>query len=140
MFHRWNSIKNVAYETNHRGRTYRLCHVRGTLYANFPVGKQTTYEQLGYFDERFYVCAADPDLSLKAWNAGMRIVPAIGAIIDHDEHEDERRIADSARADQDNARLFEKWDLPPKNPRYNDFDPARPCTLRGLRDGIAQAA
>ena len=46
MFHRWNSLKNVAYETDHRGRTYRLCHVRGTLYANFPVGMRETYEKL----------------------------------------------------------------------------------------------
>src|SRR4051812_20551461 len=26
MFHRWHSTKNVAYETEHRGQTYRLCH------------------------------------------------------------------------------------------------------------------
>lgn len=140
MFHRWNSVKNVAYETAHRGRTYRLCHVRGTLYANFPIGKREIYERLGWFDERYFVCAADPDLSLKAWHAGMRIIPALGSLIDHDEHDDERRIADSARADADNEKLFAKWDLPAKNPRFNDFDPARPCTLRGLRAPTAKAA
>jgi len=140
MFHRWNSMRNVAYETEHRGRTYRLCHVRGTLYANFPVGRRETYEKLGYFDERYYVCAADPDLSLKAWNSGLRIMPAYNALIDHDELHDERRIADSSVAEEDNNKLFEKWDLPPKNPFRNDFNPAYPCTLRGLRRAGAAAA
>jgi GT2 family glycosyltransferase len=140
MFHRWHSTKNVAYETDHRGRTYRLCHVRGTFYANFPVGKRETYQRLQYFDERYFVCAADPDLSLKAWHAGLKIVPAYGALIDHDEVFDDRRNSDSRFAEQDNQKLFEKWNLPEKNPRRNDFDPARPCTLRGLRDGTALAA
>jgi GT2 family glycosyltransferase len=140
MFHRWHSVKNVAYETVARGQTYRLCHVRGTLYANFPVGRRETYERLGYFDERYFVCAADPDLSLKAWHAGMKVVPAYGALIDHDELDDERRIGDSRFAEQDNARLFDKWDLPSKSPARNDFDPANPCTLRGLRSPDALAA
>jgi len=140
MFHRWNSMKNIAYETVHRGRTYRLCHVRGTLYANFPVGKRETYERLGFFDERYFVRAADPDLSLKAWHAGLRVIPACGAMIDHDEVEDDRRTADSTFGDEDNAKLFAKWDLPPKNPSRNDFDAARPCTLRGLREPVARAA
>src|SRR5450432_167345 len=47
MFHRWNSMRNIAYETQHAGKTFRLCHVRGTLYANFPMGRRTTYERLG---------------------------------------------------------------------------------------------
>jgi GT2 family glycosyltransferase len=140
MFHRWNSLKNVAYETEHRGRTYRLCHVRGTLYANFPVGKREMYEKLNYFDERYFVCAADPDLSLKAWHAGLKTVPAYGALIDHDEVLDDRRNSDSKFAEQDNQKLFDKWDLPARNPQRNDFDPARPCTLRGLRDVNALAA
>ncbi|HVT87480.1 MAG TPA: glycosyltransferase [Tepidisphaeraceae bacterium] len=140
MFHRWNSTKNVAYETDHRGRTYRLCHVRGTLYANFPMGRRETYERLDYFDERFYICGADPDLSLKAWYSGMSIVPAIGAIIDHDEVEDARRVEDSAQAKHDNDALFEKWELPPRNPYRNDFDPKNPCTLRILRDVLCHAA
>ncbi len=133
MFHRWHSRWNIAYETCHEHRKYQLCHVRGTLYANFPVGRRETFERLGFFDERFYVCAADPDLSLKAWNAGMSIVPAFGAIIDHDEVVDDRRTVDSTRGQEDNARLFAKWDLPPKNTVKNDFDPANPCTLIGLR-------
>jgi GT2 family glycosyltransferase len=140
MFHRWQSLKNVAYQLESRGRTFRLCHVRGTLYANFPLGRRQTYERLGYFDERYYVCAADPDLSLKAWDAGMRVVPAYLAMIDHDEVEDERRMGDSIRGAQDNNALFEKWDLPPKNPLRNDFDAANPCTLRGLRTAMTIAA
>ena len=140
LFHRWATMKNIAYETIHEGRRYRLCHVRGTLYANFPVGRRETFERLNYFDERYYFYAADPDLSLKAWHAGLRIVPAYGAILDHDIHDDHRRIADESAAARDNVLLFEKWDLPPKNLLRNDFDPANPCTLRGLRSQTQQAA
>jgi GT2 family glycosyltransferase len=141
MFHQWHSTRNVAYETRVAGQLFRLCHIRGTLYANFPLGRRATYERLDYFDERYYVQAADPDLSLKAWHAGMRIVPAYGAIIDHDEVIDARRAADHPQMSSDNAKLFAKWDLPAKNLTFNDFDPMRPCTLRGLRDeAIAQAA
>ncbi|MGH7177444.1 MAG: glycosyltransferase family 2 protein, partial [Tepidisphaeraceae bacterium] len=140
MFHRWNSTRNIAYETSLRGRVYRLCHVRGTLYANFPMGRRQTFQALGLFDEQYFVRGADPDLSLKAWNMGMRVTPAWDAMIDHDELHDERHMTDEPMADQDNARLFAKWDLPPRNPLRNDFDPERPCTLRGLRDTLAIAA
>jgi GT2 family glycosyltransferase len=140
MFHRWHSTRNVAYETVHEGQVYRLCHVRGTLYANFAMGKRATYQRLDYYDERYFLNAADPDLSLKAWQAGMRIEPAYGSIIEHDEHEDDRRIDDSARGREDNEKLFAKWDLPSKNTRHNDFDPTRPCTLRGLQLPRAIAA
>src|SRR4051794_11651182 len=51
MFHRWHSRWNIAYETTHNGRSYQLCHIRGTLYANFPMGKRETFERLGYLDE-----------------------------------------------------------------------------------------
>ena len=69
----------------------------------------------------------------------MKIIPAYDALIDHDEADDERRTLDSARAEEDNANLFAKWDLPPRNPYRNDFDPLRPCTLRGLRSGAIAA-
>ncbi len=133
MFHRFASERNSAGEIDHEGQTFRLCHVRGTLYANFPIGRRETYQKLGYFDERFYFYGADPDLSLKAWHAGMRVEAAPGCFIDHDEHADERRVLDGDRGREDNEKLFAKWDLPEKNLSRNDFDPGRPCTLRGLR-------
>jgi GT2 family glycosyltransferase len=140
MFHRFAGERNIAFETTHDGKIFRLCHVRGTLYANFPIGRRETYEKLGYFDERFYFLGADPDLSLKAWNAGLRIEPAQRCYIDHDEHADERRAEDSARGREDNRKLFAKWDLPEKNPLRNDFEPACPCTLRGLRPESAKVS
>jgi GT2 family glycosyltransferase len=134
MFHAWHSPRNVSYELEHNGHVYRLCHVRGTLYANFPVGLRSTYEKLGYFDERYFVAAADPDLSLKAWHAGMKILPAYGTMIDHDELSDLRRQDDNEQYRADNEKLFAKWDLPAKNTQTNDFVPMQPCTLRGLRE------
>ena len=134
MYHRSDVTKNVAFEAVRRGVAYRLLHVRGTLYANFGIGRRETFERVGYFDEGYYLNGGDPDFSLKAWNCGMRVEPAKGVFIDHDEHADERRAVDTARGQADNERLFEKWNLPDRNPLRNDFDPARPCTLRGLRE------
>ncbi|HEY0008083.1 MAG TPA: glycosyltransferase family 2 protein [Tepidisphaeraceae bacterium] len=140
MFHHWNSNKNIAFQCERDGTTYSVCHVRGTLYANFPIGRRKVFEQLGFLDEQFVFCAADPDLSLKAWNTGLRVEPAWGVCIDHDEHADDRRAEDSPQMQADNARLFAKWDLPPRNPLANDFDPSRPCTLRGSRSAGSLAA
>lgn len=133
LFHHCDVEKNIAYQTWRLGVPFKLLHVRGTLYANFGMGRRTLFEQLGFFDERYFLNAADPDFSLKVWHAGLRVMPAFGSLIDHDEHEDARRATDSPRAIQDNETLFRKWDLPEKNPAGNDFVPARSCTLRGLR-------
>ncbi len=141
LFHHWHSTRNVAYETTISNKTYRLCHVRGTLYANFGLALRQTFQQLDYFDERYYLNAADPDFSLKAWHAGRPVLPAFGALIDHEELADARRMEDSPRAAEDNAKLFAKWNLPPKNLHRNDFDPAHPCTLSGLNGyPLAEAA
>lgn len=136
MYHRFSSQRNSAAEMIHDGKLYRLCHVRGTLYANFPIGRRETYQKLGYFDERFYFYGADPDLSLKAWHAGLRVEPAKGCFIDHEEHADDRRAADANRGKADNEKLFAKWILPEKNLTRNDFDRARPCTVLGLREDL----
>jgi GT2 family glycosyltransferase len=138
MFHPWHHQKNVAYRRQVQAREFHLCHVRGTLYANFPVGRRETFERLNHFDERYFVCAADPDLSLKAWNAGLTVEPACNSFIDHDETNDDRRAVDSPRGQIDNEKLFAKWNLPPKS-SVNDFNPARPCTLQGMRTSAIAA-
>jgi GT2 family glycosyltransferase len=137
LFHPAQTTRNIAYEAQHKGRPFRLLHVRGTLYANFGMASRSLFERLGYFDERYYLNGADPDFSLKVWHAGLSVVPAFGALIDHDELQDDRRDADRDRGAIDNASLFEKWDLPERNPIANDFDQTRPCTLRGLREARA---
>lgn len=133
MFHAAHTRKNVALEAPHLGRVFHVLHVRGTLYANFGIASRELFERLGYFDERYYLYAADPDFSLKVWHAGFSVVPAPGSLIDHDEVQDARRHADREHFATDNARLFEKWDLPQPNPDFNEFDQTHPCTLRGLR-------
>jgi GT2 family glycosyltransferase len=128
-----SSERNVAMEMRHQGRSFHLQHVRGTLYANFGVAARATFEHLNYFDERYFLNGADPDFSLKVWDAGMKVAPALGAMIDHDELPDERRSDDRGRGEQDNAALFAKWNLPDRNSRESEFDQTHPCTLRGLR-------
>lgn len=133
LFHHSEVEKNIAYQTTCQGKPFKILHIRGTLYANFGLARNATFAQLNYFDERYFLNAADPDFALKVWHAGLQVVPAWGALIDHDEHEDDRRTTDTPRAQEDNRQLFAKWDLPEKNPTQNDFVPYRPNTLRGLR-------
>jgi GT2 family glycosyltransferase len=139
MYHPWHSTKNIAYTKKIDEKAFHLCHVRGTLYANFCMGLRSTYDRLGYFDERYFCQAADPDLSLKAWHSGMSVVPAHASFIDHDEHEDDRRAADQSASSLDNERLFAKWDLPGKS-MVNDFNSQKPCTLRGMLERKSLAA
>ncbi len=139
-FHRTPTLRNIAYQAQRHGEEFKVLHIRGTLYANFGIGRRDTFRKLNYFDERYYLNAADPDFSLKVWHAGLRVVPAWSTLIDHDEHADDRRAADSERARDDNAALFAKWQLPPRNQYVNDFDPLSPCTLQGLAEPIAAAA
>lgn len=132
LFHPSHSTRKIAFKAQHRGTDFHVLHVRGTLYANFGMASRSVFERLGYFDQRYYLNGADPDFSLKVWNAGLSVAPAWGALVDHDEQHDARRQIDSERGAADNARLFEKWNLPERSP-MNDFDQTRPCTLRGLR-------
>ena len=140
LFHAFQGTRNVAYETTFSNNSYRLLHVRGTLYANVGIASAKTFADLNYFDERYFINGADPDFSLKIWNSGRTVAPAYGALIDHDEHDDGRRAVDSTQGREDNERFFAKWNLPPRNPHKNDFDPIRPCTLIGLTDEISKAA
>ena len=137
FFHAWHGTKSVAYESRVAGHVYRILHVRGTLYANFGLARRETFASLGYFDEQFFIYGADPDFSLKVWNAGLKVEPAYMTAIDHDEHVDARRDADADAGERDNQLLFAKWSLPEKNLLRNDFDPAHPCTLQGRRDQAA---
>jgi GT2 family glycosyltransferase len=138
LFHPAQTTRNIAFQVQDHGRAFHLLHVRGTLYANFGMGRREVFERLGFFDERYFLNGADPDFSLKVWHAGLSIVPAEGALIDHDELHDERRDADRDRAARDNTKLFEKWNLPDKHAASNNFDRNRPCTLNGLN--ASQAA
>jgi GT2 family glycosyltransferase len=138
MFHSTPVLGNVAVAVSHHGRTYHVLHVRGTLYANFGLGSRELFERLGYLDERYFLNAADPDFSLKVWDAGFSVAPAFGALIDHDEIADHRRNADVNCGAADNAKLFAKWDLPDRHPRQV-FDRLRPCTSAGLRRDLRRA-
>ncbi|MCB2186149.1 MAG: glycosyltransferase [Deltaproteobacteria bacterium] len=135
LYHTWEVKRNWADQVEHDGRGYGVFHVRGTLYANFGLGRRELFEELGWWDHNYYFWGGDPDFSLKVWEAGYEVKGCPEALICHDCKDDTRRRRDEARARADNERLFAKWDLPPKNTRANDFDPERPCKLRGRRPG-----
>ena len=60
LFHPASTTRNIAFEAIHMGRSYRLLHVRGTLYAYFGIARRQTFERINYFDERFYLNAPTP--------------------------------------------------------------------------------
>ena len=45
MYHRFKATRNVAHQTIVDGQPFALCHVRGTLYANFTVGRRAVFER-----------------------------------------------------------------------------------------------
>lgn len=130
----WNELHGVhvcmptdAPQTEPPSRPVRfgVLHVRGYPYANFGLLRRDLLERLGYLDEGYYYCAWDPDLSLRVQReAGLLVLGAPDALVHHEEHIDERKAADAGeiRA-RDNARLFEKWALPPRG-RFPDPRPA----------------
>lgn len=129
------TIWNVAYEKQVDRRTYRLCHHRGTLYASFPAGRRETFAALGFLDTGFAVAGAEVDLSLRCWEAGLRVEPAYLAAYEHARSDEPRHVADAPAVMADLRRLDAKWSLPAIDGWRNGFDPCNPCTLR--RDGVA---
>ena len=134
FYHNWHSERNVLDEVTFNNTTYQMCHVRGYPYANFGLLRRELLERMGYADERFYFFAFDPDLSLKIQlGQGLKVLGCRRAVVHHDEHHDERKLADLAAGQDDNAKLFAKWPLPPAG-QYLDPRPAYLAALwsRGL--------
>ncbi len=108
----WNRLDSIE----HDGVIYSIYNVRGVPYANFGLIRKELLERVGYLDERYYFCAWDPDLSLKVQrDAGLQVLGCRAALVYHEELIDERKSEDLERVvNEDNARLFEKWKLPPR--------------------------
>ena len=113
FYHNWQSDRNILDQVEHGSETYSLCHVRGYPYANFGLLRRSLLEKVGFADERFYFLGFDPDLSLKVQlEEGLKILGCRQALIRHDEHHDDRKLADLPAGQEDNAKLFAKWNLP----------------------------
>lgn len=113
FYHNWHSERNVLDRVIHEGESYELCHVRGYAYANFGLLRRNLLEKIGYADEKFYFFGFDPDLSLKVQlHENLKVIGCRQALIHHDEHHDDRKLADLSAGREDNARLFAKWKLP----------------------------
>jgi GT2 family glycosyltransferase len=124
FYHNWQSERNILDQVEHDGKIYSLCNVRGYPYANFGLIRRSLLEQVGFADERFHFFGFDPDLSLKVQlSEGLKVIGCRDALIAHEEHHDERKLADLPVGHEDNAKLFAKWDLPEKN-SYPDPSPA----------------
>jgi GT2 family glycosyltransferase len=124
FYHNWHSERNVLDRVEHDGVSYELCHVRGYPYANFGLIRRELLTRIGYADDRFYFFGFDPDLSLKVQiNEGLKVIGCRQALIHHDEHHDERKLSDLAAGQEDNAKLFAKWNLPERD-AYPDPAPA----------------
>ena len=107
----WNKLDTIA----RAGESWSIYNVRGVPYANFGLLRCDLLARLGFLDERYYFCGWDPDLALKVQReAGLKVLGCRQAFIHHEEHIDDRKRQDMTIADDDNARLFAKWSLPPK--------------------------
>jgi GT2 family glycosyltransferase len=112
FFHDSPVRRNVFAQIQVEGTWYYVCHVRGLCYANFGLARRGLYEQLGYCDDRYFMYGADPDFSLKVWHEAKREVrPCPGALVHHEELDDDRARSERAEQDEDNRKLFEKWGL-----------------------------
>lgn len=129
FYHNWHSARNVLDEIIVGGVAYQLCHVRGYPYANFGLLRSELLERIGFADERFYFFGFDPDLSLKIQlGQGLKVVGCPEAVMHHDEHHDDRKLSDLPAGQEDNAKLFAKWQLPPAG-HYVDPGPAYRATV-----------
>lgn len=112
FFHNSRLTRNIFQQIQLDGEWFYVGHVRGLCYANYGLGRRELYEGVGFFDERYFMYGADPDFSLKVWHeAKLSVVPCPGAVIVHDEPEDERMQAERSTQAEDNAKLFAKWRL-----------------------------
>lgn len=116
FYHNWHNERNVLDRVEHEGQTYELCHVRGYPYANFGLIRRSLLERIGFADERYYFFGFDPDLSLKVQlGEGLKVIGCRDALIRHEECHDDRKLADLSMGEEDNARLFAKWNLPERD-------------------------
>ena len=120
FYHDWDRDRNVLDTVEREGRKYSIYNIRGYPYANFGLLRRSLLERIGFADERFYFLGFDPDLSLKVQlEAGLKVVGCRDALIHHEEYHDDRKMADVSIGEDDNEKLFAKWNLPEKN-SYTD--------------------
>jgi len=130
FYHDFDRERNRLDDVWHEGRRFSVYNVRGYPYANFGLMRRELLVRLGYLDLRYRFAAWDPDLSLKVQlEAGLKVAGCRRAFIVHDELMDARKEADLAHLEADNALLFEKWKLPPRD-SYPDPGPAYRAFLR----------
>lgn len=133
FYHNWHSERNVLDRVVRDGESYELCHVRGYPYANFGLLRRTFLVRVGFADDRYYFFGFDPNLSLKIQlDVGLKVIGCRSALIHHDEHHDDRKVADLPRGQEDNAQFFAKWNLPLPG-QYPDPAPAYRQLMRELQ-------
>lgn len=112
FFHNSPVRRNIYAQIQFDGEWFFVNHVRGLCYANFGLARRELYEQLDYFDPRYFMYGADPDFSLKVWHeAKLTVAPCPGALIRHQAMNDCRAAEERRRQDEDNRNLFAKWKL-----------------------------
>ncbi len=116
FYHSWDCQRNILDSVVYQGARYSIYNVRGYPYANFGLLRRELLQRVGYADERYYFFGFDPDLSLKIQiEQGLKVVGCRRALMHHDEHHDERKLADLELSRKDNEKLFAKWELPEKD-------------------------
>lgn len=130
FYHTFAQSRNRLDDVYHQGRRFSVYAVRGYPYANFGLISRDLTARLGYLDCRYRFAAWDPDLSLRVQlEAGLKVLGCRRSLIVHEELADARKLADLEALEADNALLFAKWRLRPKD-SYPDPGPAYRALLR----------
>jgi GT2 family glycosyltransferase len=89
---------------------YCLQSLHGLTYANFGFLPRSVGEELGWFDEAFWMYGADTDLSFRAVMAGYAVTGIPGCKCLHYRENDFHRKDNHERAQPDNVAFKARWD------------------------------
>jgi glycosyltransferase involved in cell wall biosynthesis len=78
-------------------------------YADFGFLRRHLLKKIGYLDLAFYKYGWDPDLALRIWDQGLKVMPCPQAHIIHYFVEDELRAKDEPQRIPDSEYLGKKW-------------------------------
>jgi len=99
-------IANLLYTDPNEERTCVRRHW-DIPYANFGVISRSLGEEVGWFDERLFFCGGDTDISFKAFERGLNVIPVSGLVVRHARWQDHTRRWHEEMSKRD-ADVFEQ--------------------------------
>lgn len=92
-----------------RGRELAQWTINGKLYAGFGCASRETFEKVGYFDPVYRSYFADPDLSMKVWQARGRVEVCPDAWVITEGISDKVTAENSKYFERDRKTFISRW-------------------------------